>query len=699
MATRADIEIAVKGIRKINQAKRSIGTLSTDINNLNKAASKDIFGKVRQGFQGLVLSTNNLNKLLNKSQANFDKAAQGTKEFKKATDQLAEVQVEQARIQKINDRALANAIRKKKGMQTIEEREAQLDRRAIKLKELRAKKERELGLAEQARQRNAAIRGVAGGVGKSVSSAAISGAFPLLFGQGPAAAAGGFAGGLVGSAFGPMGGFAGGLVGTSSVTIFQEQVLGLANALDPLNADIDTAIEKLKGLSRARKEEIKIIEEFRGKQAALEEITKDLTKVIGADGVEAFRKLRESAKLFTDKFVDFALKLSANAAKFVNNAKEFINPGGFDFAQAQAGLESIDDPTIKDLNKKLDQLRKRLENLPQVNVGEALLGSFFIRTPSASKKVRDQGEVKGQIDDVKNEIKITAAKKAGAIIEKDAGAELRNQQLRTREQLNLDQRLNEIRTEGRFVISKGLAEEILALEKANNERNKIFEQEKNIAQATINELGKKKELSVEDQLRLDRAKLTVASIDAQVKANEKNFEIAKDLTLEQRKLQNAANESVDAFEKMATTIQNDIKNGIKGLIRGTSTLGDLLNNVADRFLDMGLNALLFGNVGGKTVTSGLFGLLGFANGGNPPVGKPSIVGEKGPELFVPKRSGTIIPNDKLGGGGSTNISVNVDASGSSVQGNNESGKELGRLISVAIQSELLKQRRPGGLLR
>ena len=150
---------------------------------------------------------------------------------------------------------------------------------------------------------------------------------------------------------------------------------------------------------------------------------------------------------------------------------------------------------------------------------------------------------------------------------------------------------------------------------------------------------------------------------------------------------------------MATTIQNDIKNGIKGLIRGTSTLGDLLNNVADRFLDMGLNALLFGNVGGKTVTSGLFGLLGFANGGTPPVGRPSIVGEKGPELFVPKRSGTIIPNDKLGGGGSTNISVNIDASGSSVQGDEQQSKELGRAISAAIQSELLKQRRPGGLLR
>ena len=91
-------------------------------------------------------------------------------------------------------------------------------------------------------------------------------------------------------------------------------------------------------------------------------------------------------------------------------------------------------------------------------------------------------------------------------------------------------------------------------------------------------------------------------------------------------------------------------------------------------------------------------MLKFANGGRPPTGKASLVGEKGPELFVPRRSGTIIPNDKLGGG-STNINVNIDASGSSVQGDEQQGKELGRVISAAIQSELIKQRRPGGLLR
>jgi hypothetical protein len=57
--------------------------------------------------------------------------------------------------------------------------------------------------------------------------------------------------------------------------------------------------------------------------------------------------------------------------------------------------------------------------------------------------------------------------------------------------------------------------------------------------------------------------------------------------------------------------------------------------------------------------------FGFAGGGPPPVGVPSIVGERGPEMFIPHESGTIIPNHMLKGyadgaglsaiGGSTNI--------------------------------------------
>ena len=43
----------------------------------------------------------------------------------------------------------------------------------------------------------------------------------------------------------------------------------------------------------------------------------------------------------------------------------------------------------------------------------------------------------------------------------------------------------------------------------------------------------------------------------------------------------------------------------------------------------------------------LGGLTGFAEGGDPPINKPALVGEEGPEVFVPKTSGTIIPNDIL----------------------------------------------------
>ncbi len=76
-----------------------------------------------------------------------------------------------------------------------------------------------------------------------------------------------------------------------------------------------------------------------------------------------------------------------------------------------------------------------------------------------------------------------------------------------------------------------------------------------------------------------------------------------------------------------------------------------------------------------------------------------LMGEAGPEAVLPLQRGR---GGKLGvishGGGSTNIVVNVDASGSSVQGDESGGRELGRVISVAIQSELIKQKRPGGLL-
>jgi len=53
-------------------------------------------------------------------------------------------------------------------------------------------------------------------------------------------------------------------------------------------------------------------------------------------------------------------------------------------------------------------------------------------------------------------------------------------------------------------------------------------------------------------------------------------------------------------------------------------------------------------------------IFGFAAGGRPPVGRPSIVGERGAELFVPDSAGTIIPNHELGGSSHTTAEINFN---------------------------------------
>jgi len=74
-------------------------------------------------------------------------------------------------------------------------------------------------------------------------------------------------------------------------------------------------------------------------------------------------------------------------------------------------------------------------------------------------------------------------------------------------------------------------------------------------------------------------------------------------------------------------------------------------------------ALSSGNRNFSAPVSGSSGLRRFAHGGRPPMGVPSIVGERGPELFVPDVAGRVIPNGKFGssGGGSTNLTVIVQS--------------------------------------
>lgn len=107
---------------------------------------------------------------------------------------------------------------------------------------------------------------------------------------------------------------------------------------------------------------------------------------------------------------------------------------------------------------------------------------------------------------------------------------------------------------------------------------------------------------------------------------------------------------------MESAISNFVKTGklsFKDLAR--SIIQDMIaiqmKAAAMKFLGAAFGAF---SGGGTNMNQFEYAMVsGYADGGNPPVGVPSLVGERGPELFVPRTAGTIIPNHTLNSMGST----------------------------------------------
>ena len=525
--------------------------------------------------------------------------------------------------------------------------------------------------------------GGGGGGGKgsgALSSALISGTFPLLFGQGPLAAAGGFAGGFIGDRLGgKMGGFAGGLVGTATVTIIQNAATAIGEvgqAMSPFVQDINKLVKVTGGSNSAISKQIELVEAAKGKQEAFNVVMKIMERQVGEDGVKALKDFGDTTRLLGSN-LDVALtKLGAFTAGIVNFITKIT---GIQSALQEAETDRIVTAAAATGNEEAQSLLDREKEIEETGF---ITGSRGTRRKSGTADKERELELDKKIFAARQKLSIEAdslrTKSAGSLADKQ-------------KELDLNTRINELVGQG---INKSLAKTLATTEQTFDADKEILQnKQKQIEAAFKKSIIENADAEVQAQLRRD-----LVGIGEELRDH--NAEKAKALKLD-KELAEATKGIKSNFELIGQSIASGVSDNLTAAIQGTKTLGEaaksILSDLSSTLIKLGVNTILGGIAPG--IFGGLPKLFGFANGGRPPVGKPSIVGEKGPELFVPRRSGTIIPNDKLGGGGSTNINVNIDASGSSVEGDEQQSKELGRAISAAIQSELLKQRRPGGLLR
>jgi len=127
---------------------------------------------------------------------------------------------------------------------------------------------------------------------------------------------------------------------------------------------------------------------------------------------------------------------------------------------------------------------------------------------------------------------------------------------------------------------------------------------------------------------------------------------------------------LDPVERLAKTLED-------GLVGAVNKFEDAL---AQGLIDGKADFAAFGDFIKQTlakafvqrfVTGPILAAFGLASGGPAKAGQPYIVGEEGPELFIPKNSGTVIPNDEtmsiMGArgqgmnGGSTTVNYNIQA--------------------------------------
>ena len=163
---------------------------------------------------------------------------------------------------------------------------------------------------------------------------------------------------------------------------------------------------------------------------------------------------------------------------------------------------------------------------------------------------------------------------------------------------------------------------------------------------------KRAELQIDQQLKSDAI--------TKLNLTDKQLKQLKDILMITEQIKNESSKNEEIFERMSSSVAGAFSSAIDAVTDSTKTLGDALGDIGRKLLATIGNMLIMYGIaqalgalgGGAGNPQGIFSFLargfGFrANGGPVSAGSPYVVGEHGPELFVPGSSGSIVSNDNL----------------------------------------------------
>ena len=534
----------------------------------------------------------------------------------------------------------------------------------------------------------------------ALSSGLIGGGFPLLFGQGVGASIGGGIGGIAGGALGGGLGFGLSIVGTQlgkQLDILVGSAKKAGDALADFNKDTTTLIASLGLTNSAFSQRIKLLEQAEGKEAAFNVVLARTTAIVGQGGVDALKEFGDQTREITQGFSQFFLIVQAGLARIISFSRLLKGLGdGLQNLTVGERLRKSSSPELQKIGNRIAELEGKTGRL------------------TGQERVELRGLKAKGITGL-SEFDVTETNRLGFdAISKSLRQEIELTNESTfikRQKIKVDREVNELAKQFQELTKQTLNQEQLDLLRQYVE--------------ATNELALGSRLVNDELVKLD---------EEFIKLNDSGFQLVE----------------------LSRTIGSSFEDSFKGVIQGTMGVSEafrnMLNKIANHFLDaaakMAANRLATGLLGmfsgGSVVSGGIInqvagsvgGILskstsgidpkvpsgvqspGLFNitpvpltpsqvrnnrrgtafkqyGGSVTRGKSYLVGERGEEVFTPGMTGRITSNSGMG---SVNVSVNVDASGTSVEGNQPNGEELGRLIGAAVQTELIKEKRPGGLL-